>query len=231
LFVLLHLELSIGRMIAVKDLLARHAGEWNEELITVGYRVPAEWVAEANGIKARYDHQSYKAYRFFLQADLQEVALDIAIDELAPEIVIRGDTALLAAVFGVFEPQKVLKWQEKGDLYLQYANCRLRIPYLLREAQGHRLDAAQAHELEELANRVPTLLENLPKLFEHRKEIRHTVCLTEMLSELLKLVNPLRLHGLKIRTHLHSNLLPGRTKLTYVQGAAYDRFLKVIEVA
>lgn len=82
------------------------------------------------------------------------------------------------------------------QLYLKYAQCMVYIPQLVIESATHSLDQREKQELEALASAVPSLLENLPKIFEYRTEIRQRVCLTEMLSGLLGLVRPLRMYGI-----------------------------------
>ncbi len=93
----------------------------------------------------------------------------------------------------------------RQQLFLQYARCKLDIPRLLRNLaldEDAEPDVVEQAELEDLAHTVPILIDTLPRMFEHRTELKQRVCLAEMLSALLQLVKPLRLHGLVFITTL-----------------------------
>lgn len=45
-------------MIAAKNLLARHAGTWDEALLVEGYQIPEQWIAEAK-VSSSSHHVSY----------------------------------------------------------------------------------------------------------------------------------------------------------------------------
>ncbi|KAG8897172.1 hypothetical protein FRC00_004705 [Tulasnella sp. 408] len=234
LFVLLHLEQAEGRAIAIKQLLARHAGEWDMDLLTGDLCVPAAWISEANGIRARYDNDVFQAYQCFLEGGQQQLAHNIALNDLAPEVVIRGDPEVLKSLFGNFTPSEISGWHDTGNLYLQYAECVTKIPKLLEvlAKEGNAApDVVQQAELERLAQSVPHLLENLPKMFEHRDDLRQRICLAEMLSQLLRLVSPLRMYGIAARPHTSSGMLPEQARLQHVQSSSRERLFRALEVA
>ncbi|KAG8988968.1 hypothetical protein FRB90_002464, partial [Tulasnella sp. 427] len=234
LFVLLHLEQAEGRTIAIKQLLTRHAGEWDADLLTGKLCIPATWIAEANGIRAQYEQDVFQAYQFFLDGGQQQLAHNIALNDLAPEVVIRGDPEVLKTLFLNFTPSEISGWYNTGNLYLQYAKCVTMIPKLLAvftKDGNAEPDAVQRAELERLAQAVPQLLENLPKMFEYRNDLRQRICLAEMLSQLLRLVPPLRMYGIAIRSNFSSSMLPEQARLQHVQSSSRERLFRALEVA
>lgn len=65
---------------------------------------------------AQYEGRAFDAYEHFLKADEQKIAHDIAMYELGPEAVIRGDMALIRALFHPFDPQAVDDWSFRGKV-------------------------------------------------------------------------------------------------------------------
>ncbi|KAG8907639.1 hypothetical protein FRB99_003101 [Tulasnella sp. 403] len=218
-FVLLHLEQPEGRTQTIKELLVRHAGEWDEASLA---------------LRALYDNNTFEAYQSFMTAGLEDMAHDIAVSELAPEIVIRGDVMLLHQLFAAFAPSKVKNWHERGLLYLQYAECMLDIPRLLQalvQEPNDESDPTDEVNLRRLAQLVPHLLENLPKLFEHRGEdVKQRVCLAEMLSGLVRLLGPLMMQGVTSKPHGQAMILPEQARLEYIQSSCRERFFHSLEI-
>lgn len=124
---------------------------------------------------------------------------------------------MLSEVFSAFEASEVRNWNEYGkvgdlasprfepprlrshlrQLFLQFAQSQVRVPKLLQSLQSDREnnavpDASEQLELRDFGLLVPSLLENLPKAFEHRTELRHRVCLATMLGRLINTASALR---------------------------------------
>ncbi|KAG8851380.1 hypothetical protein FRB96_009215 [Tulasnella sp. 330] len=239
-FVLLHLEQAEGRVNMVKSLLARHSGEWDDEYLMEELKVPAAWISEANGIRARYDNNLMDAYRWFVQAEQHQLAHDIAVEFLAPEAVIMSDMILLEDLFNALDPSAVSGWHERGNLFLEYAHCKIRIEALTHSLAMDRdavPDAAQRDQMATLQRHVPHLLEYVPKLFEYRTErdIKQRVCLSEMMSELVRMSSALATYsGMAPRAHSYmqsGSLLSEQARLEHVQKLSVDRFLQNLEVA
>lgn len=68
------------------------------------------------GIRARYDNDVFQAYQCFLEGGQQQLAHTIALNELAPEVVIRGDTEVLKSLFGNFTPSDISGWHDTGNV-------------------------------------------------------------------------------------------------------------------
>ncbi|KAG8992975.1 hypothetical protein FRB94_008235 [Tulasnella sp. JGI-2019a] len=239
-FILLHLEQAEGRANMVKHLLARHSGEWDEDYLTADLKIPVAWIAEANGIRARYDNRLMDAYRWFLQGEQYQLAHDIAVEFLAPEAVIMSDMNLLEELFDALDPSAIVGWHEKGNLFLEYAQCKLRIEALVQSLAMDRdavPDAAQRDQMATLQRHVPHLLEHVPKLFEYRteKDIKQRVCLSEMMSELTRMSSALATYsGTAPRSQSYiqsSSLLSEQARLEHVQKSSLDRFLHNLEVS
>ncbi|KAG8949710.1 hypothetical protein FRC03_000268 [Tulasnella sp. 419] len=227
-FVLLHLEQPEGRKIAIQNLLREWVGSWDERLIVDSLKVPQEWVSEAYGILASYENKPYDAFEHFLEANQQQLAHDLAVYSLSREVVIRGDLELLLQLFSSLDPKQIRQWDEQGKLYLDYVECVRSIPELERSVFDTRSvsDAAERQQLHRLARVVPALLASLPSLFQHSTDLKAKVALGEMLSTLLKLVNPLRNYGLSHLPVMHSGILQEQARLQYVQRESHGRFLR-----
>lgn len=174
----------------------------------IAYRFITRWTHQAvsQACLAQYEGRAFDAYEHFLKADEQRLAHDIAVNDLAPDAVIRGDLSLLRALFKPFDPQAVDEWSFRGkvcpyrspdsrvlthgghlsQLYLDYADVTERIPELMAAAQEDAiLDATDAAELERLKSLAPQLIRLLPDVLRDRSDARHNAALSEMLSGLL----------------------------------------------
>lgn len=65
---------------------------------------------------SQYKGNAFDAYEHFLKADEQGMAHDIAVKDLAPDAVVRGDMSLLRALFKPFNPQAVPDWSFRGKV-------------------------------------------------------------------------------------------------------------------
>ncbi|KAF8583009.1 hypothetical protein K439DRAFT_1412588 [Ramaria rubella] len=229
-FVLLHLESSNGRKKAVKELLMRQAHtleEWQVFGLS-SLRIPMEWIEEAKACLSQYEGKTFDAYEHFLKADDQRTAHDIAISDLAPDAVVRGDLSLLRALFEPFNPQAVPEWSFRGKLYTDYADATERIPELLIATHNDVvLDATDAAELERLKSLVPQLIRLLPDVLRDRSDARQNAALSEMLSGLL-----LRYDSVKTQPgpqpQVDSGLVDEATRLRHIHSTAYDRFIRSV---
>ncbi|KAF7964558.1 hypothetical protein HWV62_5694 [Athelia sp. TMB] len=225
-FVLLHTEGSVGREKAIKDLLARQAArldDWTVRGFCGSLQIPLPWVNEAKAIHALDGGEVYEAYECYLAAQLYNSAHDLAVLELAPDAVIRGDLDLLKEIFERIHARKVENWTSRGKVFLDYVHVLSRFPELQEQAPG-----TAATELDELARSIPKLIEILPEVLRNRDDPRHNVALADMTSALmacLDRVKPLALTQIKLA------MVDDATKLRHIHSTAHERFLRTIQVA
>ncbi|CAE6486531.1 unnamed protein product [Rhizoctonia solani] len=231
-FVLLHLQESDGRLIAIKALLARHVSELDEEkeeFLVNQLCIPQDWIEEAKAIISQYTNQSYQAFEFFVAAGQVKPAYDMALRDLAPEAAIRNDFDLLISLFADKGFESLDDWTFRGQLYLQYAECMSKLPELLFDAAIGEPDAIQAIELERLSRAVPQLLGLLPEMFPDKANIRQQICLGNMISSLMQFLPALKHRGMNIRPQLQSTMVEESVRLEHIQAMAHERFMTAIE--
>lgn len=139
----------------------------------------------------------YEAYECYLAAQLYNPAHDLAVLELAPDAIIRGDLDLLKELFERVHSRKVENWTSRGkvrrpsgtaayfiddecQVFLDYVHVLSRLPELHEQV----VDTAAA-ELDELARSIPKLIELLPEVLRNRDDPRHNAALAEMISALM----------------------------------------------
>ncbi|KAF8517736.1 nuclear protein 96-domain-containing protein [Hysterangium stoloniferum] len=233
-FVLLHLEDGHGRERAIKELLLRQA-HILEPWQIVGLQslsIPIEWIEAALGCLAQYEGRTFDAYEHFLKADEQRLAHILAVNDLAPDAVIRDDLALLQGLFQPFNPQVVDDWSFRGKLFLDYVDATERIPKLIAATsrQDAVADASDALELSRLKNTVPQLIRALPDVFKDRSDPRQKAALSVMLSGLLLLFDSLKTKS-GVQPEFDVDLVDEATRLRHIHNAAYNRFIQSVSVA
>jgi nuclear pore complex protein Nup98-Nup96 len=206
------------------------------------------------GSRHRSLGRPYQAYEEFLKADDQLFAHDIAVFELAPEVVVRGDFDFMIKLFEPLDSTRipVQQWEEGGkvatcllllfpnsdrllQLFTQYAYAMQRIPDLITEIvnEGNGVpDAEQREECEKLMTVVlPRLMNTLPRLLRHSVNIRHRAALDDMLSSLVLRANALDTLGTAgRRVALDMSRVESGARLRAVHAAAFDRFCKTVEI-
>ncbi|OBZ67690.1 Nuclear pore complex protein Nup98-Nup96, partial [Grifola frondosa] len=216
-FVLLHIEGSAGRKMAIKELLTRCAAQlddWVTRGLVGSLKIPISWLNEAKvqyferfvrpGLTSSQAIHSldkgdvYGAYKSYLAAGLYGAAHDLAVLELAPDAVNRQDLALLNEIFSVFDGSLVDGWHVRGKAFLDYAHAMIRLPQLYEDLSDHDAvpDASEYTELEQFTRSVPKLIGILPDLLPNTSDVRHITALTEMTAGLaahLDRVKPLAL--------------------------------------
>ncbi|KEP54149.1 nucleoporin [Rhizoctonia solani 123E] len=231
-FVLLHLQESDGRLIAIKALLARHVSELDEEkeeFLINQLCVPHDWIEEAKAVISQYTNQSYQAFEYFVAAGQAKPAYDMALRDLAPEAAIRNDFDLLTSLFTDKGFEGLDDWTFRGQLYLQYADCMAKLPELLLDVAIGEPDATQAAEMERLSRAVPQLLGLLPEMFPDKSNIRQQICLGNMISSLMQFLPALKHRGMTIRPQLQSAMVEESVRLEHIQAMAHERFMTAIE--
>ncbi|KAG8759967.1 hypothetical protein FRC11_001141, partial [Ceratobasidium sp. 423] len=231
-FVLLHLQESDGRLIAIKALLSRHVSELDEEkeeFLINQLCIPHDWIEEAKAVISQYTNQSYQAFEFFVAAGQAKPAYDMALRDLAPEAAIRNDFDLLTSLFTDKGFETLDDWTFRGQLYLQYADCMAKLPELLFDVALGEPDATQAIELERLSRAVPQLLGLLPEMFPDKTNIRQQICLGNMISSLMQFLPALKHRGMNIRPQLQSTMVEESVRLEHIQAMAHERFMTAIE--
>ncbi|KAG6334962.1 hypothetical protein ID866_4118 [Astraeus odoratus] len=233
-FVLLHIEGSIGREKAIKDLLHRTADkldDWMCSGILGSLKIPLAWVNEAKALYAVYRGNFFEAYQLYMAAGLYQAAHDLAVTELAPEAVIQQDFELLVSLFERMNHQTIDGWHLKGKAYMDYAHAMTRLPELHASiSDSNDIDPAEEQELESLARSIPKLIGILPELLPSQSDPRHKVALSEMTSGLianLDQVKPLAL----VQAHVRLTGVDEAAKLHHIQATAFERFMRSIQVA
>ncbi|KAG6888282.1 hypothetical protein C0995_009396 [Termitomyces sp. Mi166 len=227
LFVLLHIEGSIGRKKAIKDLLARSVGrldEWMSRGIEGSLKIPKTWILEAKANYALDNGDIFDAYELFLQAELYDTAHDLAVVELAPDAILRRDLELLQNLFTVFVKHPVNGWHVRGKIFLDYVK-------IMTHTLGHEAeepdvsDAVQNTQVEDLIKSVPRLVELLPDLFREGLDPRHGIALTEMVAGM---VGQVKKYAPSVLPQVNPTFMDESTRLERIQSMAYTRFLNQI---
>ncbi|KAL0069564.1 hypothetical protein AAF712_003222 [Marasmius tenuissimus] len=249
-FVLLHLEGSVGRQKAIRDLLTRSADkldEWMVRGLVGSLKIPMNWVHEAKAIHAMSEAAFYDAFELYLQAGINNQAHDIAVLEIASDCVIRRDLDMLKDIFERFtgpggEVKGVEAWSLRGKLFLDYVTILTRLPALLDELSGNNAvpDAVQLSEVERLVQGIPKMIGLLPDVLCRSPKVdggRHAFALGEMTGALVRVRDRAQgvLDGVKGLTtqppSLHSmqlNLMDDATKLHHLRATSSARFMKSI---
>ncbi|KZT04508.1 uncharacterized protein LAESUDRAFT_737928 [Laetiporus sulphureus 93-53] len=227
-FVLLHIESSTERVKAIKELLNRCAGkldQWMARGLEGSLKIPKAWVHEAKAIYALDSGEVYDAYRQYLEAGLYDEAHRLAVSELAPDAVVRGDIDLLKTLVEPFKDRPVSGWLAGGKVYMDYVDVMIRLP---ESSIGEtNLDAA---ELTQLTRSISILLRQLPDLLHDWSNLNQVVALEEMTRQLttrLNRINPIAVYRSKVQTPL----MDGGSRLRNLRRAAFEKFLTAVEVA
>jgi len=234
-FVLLHIESSIGREKAIKDLLARSApllDDWTIRGLAGSLKVPLSWVNEAKAIHCFSTGEIFEAYELYMQAGLYSAAHELAAFELAPEAIIRDDLEFISSLFERIAGHAVDEWQSRGKIFLDYVEIVRTLPELREQVQDPDVvpDAAQAAELDELTRSIPRLLTALPDLLRDRSDPRHNAALAEMTENLVRELDLTRPLSLPLR-QLNTTPVNEATKLGHLQAVVSARFLSSIRQA
>ena len=145
----------------------------------------------------------YEAFDLYVAAGLWNSAHDLAVLELAPDLIVRRDHELLQTIFSRLSGHPIDGWHLRGKVresntipanpefisvrqtFLDYANATARLPDLKEGLDENAVpDASEAHELEELTRGVPKLIGILPDVLRDRGDARHNVTLARMVSDL-----------------------------------------------
>ncbi|KAG6828595.1 hypothetical protein H0H92_007336 [Tricholoma furcatifolium] len=222
-FVLLHIEGSVGRKKAIKDLLARSAGkldEWMARGLEGSLKIPRTWILEARANYALDSGNIFEAYELFLEAELYDAAHDLAVEELAPDVVLRRDFELLQSLFSNFVDHPVNGWHVRGKVYLDYVKIMTYVPAREDDAVP---DAHQNAQFEDLVKSVPRIVGVLPDLLRDGPDMRSRAALTEMVAGM---VRQARKYAPYVLSRIDMTLMDESTRLERIQSMAYTRFLK-----
>ncbi|KAI0031350.1 nuclear protein 96-domain-containing protein [Vararia minispora EC-137] len=228
-FVLLHIESSVGREKAVRDLLLRSApklDDWMTRGLAGSLKIPLAWINEAMATHHLNNGSIYEAYQLYLRGGLYNAAHELAVLELAPEVAIRDDIVLLQSLFEKIDGHPVDSWHVRGKAYLDYAAVMTKIPGLRARVQDPDIvpDASEARELDELVRNIPKLLGILPDLLCDRGNPRHCAALSEMTANLTRELDLTR-PSLLSSNQLRAVITDESTKLQHLQASIADRFL------
>ncbi|KAK7033646.1 hypothetical protein VNI00_012646 [Paramarasmius palmivorus] len=252
-FVLLHIEGSVGRQKTIKDLLARSAeklDEWMTRGLVGSLKIPMKWIHEAKALHALSRSAFYDAYELYLQAGSFNQAHDLAVLELAPDVVIRRDLEMLKEIFERFtgDGKSVEGWTLRGKVFLDYADILTRLPVLLDELStesGNTVpDAAHTSEIERHVQGIPKMIGLLPDVLNRNTKVdggRHAVALNEMTTELVRIRDRatavldgsrrgLGQDALPQLAELPLNLMDDATKLQHLRASASARFMKSVAI-
>ncbi|GAA5958890.1 hypothetical protein JCM21900_002269 [Sporobolomyces salmonicolor] len=132
-FVLLHLELESCRAKAIQSLLTRNIASLTPSLTTFllsTLHLPPTWLFSARATHSLAFGTPFESYKLLLSAQRPEEAHRIAVEELVPEAVARGDAKLVRRLLEPFlegdeeewteRRGTVEGWEEGGKIYLLY---------------------------------------------------------------------------------------------------------------
>lgn len=124
-FVSLTLESATDRQNAVKALLARHVEQvtaTTTSALVNTYDVPLDWIHEAKADYAAKVKDYYTEYIESKSAGLFDRAHSIAIQKLVSEPVLMQDPKTVLRLFIELEDRPIATWEERGKIFLQFAN-------------------------------------------------------------------------------------------------------------
>lgn len=173
-FVLLYLELPESRAQAIKELLTRSIHiltQEHEDFIVSTLKVPRSWLALARANTARSEDDLWRVYEHSLEGKDLAQAHAVAVRDLAPEVVVRGDRELLKELFAPFlhemskgREETVPGWSWGGKLYLDWVDTNDQVGPLLQSFRRKRPATAysdiqsMSSRISELATLIPTVL-------------------------------------------------------------------------
>ncbi|GAA6060694.1 hypothetical protein JCM10212_005076 [Sporobolomyces blumeae] len=234
-FVLLHLELEAPRADAIQQLLTRHITSVTPELeqfIVSTLQIPPTYLSRARATHAQSIGDVFSTYKLLLSSQLAERAHRIAVEDLVPEAIVRGDKSLVERLLEPFredvdeededgaEAQRaelrgsVEEWEMGGKVYLQY----LRTLSLFSSASTQSLSSSISYlsqtivSVQRFAQRARTT-----ERTKGNKKLKMAV--SEMQSRLNVLSRSL---GGKPLSVTQPSTLPESDKLTWLQGATHS---------
>ena len=128
-----------SRETAIKEMIARHVEyltDKTEQFLRDQLKIPGSWIYEAKvcdfhwanlfvlnpilleAILCQYHGKVFDAYKSYIRAGKPQIAHDVALDELAPEAVLRDDYELLKSLFVTFDPNDIKDWSFRGRVSL-----------------------------------------------------------------------------------------------------------------
>lgn len=231
-YVLLHLAYSESRRAALKALLFRHPEPTaTEQMFLVDkLRIPREWLHEARAAHLAAQGKPFSEYRDLIPAGLGDRAQLTLVTKLAPEAVLRDDSALLRRLCEELEPLQPDGWEYGGKLFLDYLEVTSCVKPLLAATgrAGAHPDPHEASELRRLAEDIPRLLQLVPALFPNKNDVQQVASLSHMLSHLQALASDLHNAGYMARPPV-SDLLLDKDRLHLLQESATESFDKSLQ--
>lgn len=176
-FVLLHLELGESRQAAIKALLSRNVAKLNSErgFLCERLLIPESWLYEAKSYEARARDDRYSEYQLLLKANNWTAAHNVAVLDLAPEAIIRGDHELVSVLFSPFylevsgDPaDEVAGWADGAALYIDYVAASREIPGLAALLSDRATRDLALEKAERYASRLATLASGINSLLSLR---------------------------------------------------------------
>lgn len=125
-FVVLHLLDGDARELAVRELLARHVEDLEEDcekflFVKERLLVPERWISEAKALHARYLQLHVREAEYLLSSHAWAEAHRTIVQKVAPAAVISGDLEQLRILLAKFEDfSQVKNWNLGGQVYLDY---------------------------------------------------------------------------------------------------------------
>jgi len=167
---------------------------------------------------------------------LHSLAHNLAVNDLAPEIVLKGDMRLLRHVFARIDSRSVVGWSGRGKLYLDYANLIILLDQQERERRASdrpaHPDAVQAAELARLTVELPKLVPLMPLIGGQNPALVHRAVVQTMATELLKRQTQLESLGLNsdaITLRKSGLTVDEGTRANYVKAKAYQQFVQAVQ--
>ncbi|GAA5876351.1 hypothetical protein JCM8547_008890 [Rhodosporidiobolus lusitaniae] len=238
-FVLLHLELDAHRTTALRALLACHvdeldpspedkAGQEKVHFLIETLKIPAVWLYSAQAdLSLSLPSQRFKSYTLLLSSLRRSEAHRIAVEELVPEAIVRGDAGLVRRLLEPFvvdeeeaedgsaEGEEGMRgsvegWEEGGKVYLLYLSA------LSSSTQSLSSLTTTSSSLSHAISAVQAFSQRAATSARTKDNLKLKLATGEMMSRLNVLA---KASGSSLLDKLQPSLLPESDRGVWIQGA------------
>ncbi|KAM0789748.1 hypothetical protein ACM66B_006603 [Microbotryomycetes sp. NB124-2] len=225
-FVLLHLELPARREAAIRQLLTRRAAELDDDakftFLVDTLHVPATWIYSCQSTYEHYNDNVFAEYKLLVMAQEWSKAHEIAVVELVPEAIVRGDLKLVKRLLEPFNSRRVADWQSGAQTYLDYVTC-LEQQISLQKGSINLTNTSSSSLVTKTIDKVQTLASST----RAKQNFKFKVALTEMLSRLTVVSKSFD----EYLTRIQPSILQDSDRLVWVQGMSSSFLDKALQKA
>ncbi|GAA6013720.1 hypothetical protein JCM11491_005071 [Sporobolomyces phaffii] len=233
-FVLLHLELEAPRAQAIQQVLTRHVTSLTPTIssfLVDTLKLPRFYLDRARATHAQSIGDVFGTYKHLLSAQEPSQAHTIAVEELCPEAIVRGDEGLLKRLLEPFREDRddgdedeaegefrgtVAGWEQGGKIYLEY----LHTLSLFSNPRTATLATSHAY-LARTVRRVQAYSQQFASVPRLSDNLKLRMAMNEMSSRLNVLSRAVGGTALSVT---RPSLLGESDKLVWLQGATESLF-------